>query len=112
MAFFKKKSDPISERARALTAEIAALESKIKQLSAQEKAAPPQAANHHQPSPPPPPVAPAPQPRLRSTTVPHHRHGGASIAHAAPAHEPVFEPMARPQTVRHVPAEKKRDDLG
>lgn len=33
MGLFKKKSDPISERARALNAEIAALESQIKKLS-------------------------------------------------------------------------------
>lgn len=32
MGLFKKKSDPISERARALNAEIAALESQIKKL--------------------------------------------------------------------------------
>jgi cell division protein FtsB len=112
MAFFKKKSDPISDRARALNAEIAALESKIKQLSAQEKAAPPPVANHHQPPPPPSPAAPAPQPRLRSTTVPHHRHGGASVAQTAPAHEPVFENLNRAPTARTAPPAQPRDDLG
>ena len=35
MGFFKKKADPISDRARFLNAEIAALESRIKQLDAQ-----------------------------------------------------------------------------
>ena len=35
MGLFKKKSDPISERARALNAEIAALESQIKKLNQQ-----------------------------------------------------------------------------
>lgn len=35
MGLFKKKSDPITERARALNAEIAALESKIKNLDSQ-----------------------------------------------------------------------------
>jgi hypothetical protein len=35
MGLFKKKSDPISERERALNAEIAALESQIKKLSEQ-----------------------------------------------------------------------------
>jgi cell division protein FtsB len=112
MAFFKKKADPISERARALNAEIAALESKIKQLSAQEKAAPAQVPNHHQPAAPPPSPAPAPQPRLRSTTVPHHRQGGASLAQPAGGHEPVFEPVGRPQISRPVPAPQTRDDLG
>jgi hypothetical protein len=112
MAFFKKKSDPISERARALNAEIAALESKIKQLSAQEKAAPPPAANHHQPPPSPPSPASAPQPRLRSTTVPHHRQGGASLAQIPPAHEPVFENLNRAPPARTAPAAQTRDDLG
>ena len=35
MALFKKKADPISQRARALSSEIAALESKIKKLDSQ-----------------------------------------------------------------------------
>jgi len=85
MTWLKKKSDPISERARALNSEIAALESQIKRLDAQL----------HQG---------APHPRLRSTALPH---GGTIIrdpaadppspAHpSAPAptitvHEPIFE---------------------
>src|SRR5437773_70910 len=112
MAFFKKKSDPISERARALNAEIAALESKIKQLSAQEKTAPPPAANHHQPPPPPSPAAPAPQPRLRSTTVPHHRHGGASPPQPTSPREPVFEKNSRTQRPRPTPVAQPHNDLG
>ena len=32
MGLFKKKADPLSERARALSSEIAALEAQIKQL--------------------------------------------------------------------------------
>lgn len=80
MGWLKKKSDPVSERAQALTAEIAALEAQIKQLD--DKL-------HRGPG----------HPRLRSTAVPH----GATISHtlplsetdargAAPAHhEPVFE---------------------
>lgn len=35
MAWFKKKADPISERSRALNAEIAAIESKIKKFESQ-----------------------------------------------------------------------------
>jgi len=35
MAWFKKKADPISDRARALNAEIAAMEAKIKKYEAQ-----------------------------------------------------------------------------
>jgi hypothetical protein len=80
MGWLKKKSDPVSERARALTSEIAALEAQIKRLDGQLHRGP----DH---------------PRLRSTAVPH----GATISHTslapetvtpspAPARsEPVFE---------------------
>jgi hypothetical protein len=75
MAFAKKKAkpvDPISERARVLNDQIAALEAEIKRLDAQ--------------------IQRMPTPRLRSTTLPH----GATVAHPheapAPAPpEPVFE---------------------
>ena len=79
MELFKKKSDPISERALALNAEIAALESQIKKLDAQVQ---------HKQS----------QPKLRSTarphasTVVHHEH--PPVAPTKPvAPEPVFEPV-------------------
>lgn len=52
MAWFKKKPDPISDRARALNDEIAALEAQIKRLDAQLQEAPPPA-------------------KLRSTATPH-----------------------------------------
>src|SRR3569623_1543329 len=52
MAWFKKKPDPISDRARALNEEIAALESQIQHL------------NEHKAQSPPPA-------RLRSTAIPH-----------------------------------------
>jgi hypothetical protein len=52
MAWFKKKPDPISDRARALNQEIAALEAEIQQLDAKRKEAPPPA-------------------KLRSTAIPH-----------------------------------------
>jgi hypothetical protein len=80
MGWLKKKSDPVSERARALNSEIAALETQIKQLDDRLH----RGAGH---------------PRLRSTAVPH----GATITHPAPIvetdrlgaaptrHEPVFE---------------------
>jgi hypothetical protein len=65
MAIFKKKADPLSERSRTLSAEIAALEAQIKQLDTQIQQA-------------------QTQPRLRSTAMPH----GAAL----PAvREPVFE---------------------
>jgi hypothetical protein len=76
MSWFKKKSDPVSDRAQALNAEIAALEAQIKQLDEQL---------HHE----------VETPRLRSTAVPH----GSTIKHdlatptpaANPPAEPVFE---------------------
>ncbi len=89
MAWFKKKkADPISERAHALSAEIAALEAQIKRLDSQ--------AGESQP-----------QPRLRSTAVPHL----GTIKHTARAvdapstREPIFEDVdhrhltARPDAI-------------
>src|SRR5438876_603840 len=103
MGLFKKKSDPISERAQTLSAEIAALEAQIKKLSsenaktkAQEPPAPAPLPLRPVPAAPVTPVAPAsPQPRLRSTALPHHRQN--SLAHAALSHppEPVFEEVDR-----------------
>lgn len=104
MGWLKKKSDPVSERARSLTAEIAALEAQIKQLDGQL------------------PRGPA-QPRLRSTAVPH----GATISHSGPVTEtgthappvapgePVFEDInldrhtSRPDTAN---APELFNDLG
>jgi hypothetical protein len=97
MAWSKKKTDPISERAQTLTAEIAALESQIKKLDAQL---------HSNQA----------HPRLRSTAVPH----GSTITHTTqivePAEpplpvtrEPVFEEVdqepltARPEPPAHTP---------
>jgi len=80
MALFKKKADPISDRARMLNDEIAALEVRIKKLDSQLH----QNQSH---------------PRLRSTALPH----GATVSHvsepasstatanAPAAHEPIFE---------------------
>ena len=82
MGWLHKKSDPVTERARALNSEIAALEAQIKQLDGQL-----QRGSSH--------------PRLRSTAVPH----GATIRHAtldaepaappAGATEPVFEEVSQ-----------------
>lgn len=75
MGLLRKKADPISERSRALKAEIAALEARIKKLSSQ-----------------PEPVRPV-QPRVRSTAVP------AVLAHRTPVSlapaDPVFEEVDR-----------------
>ena len=61
MGWFKKKADPISERERALNAEIVALENKIKELDTQLEQS-------------------EPAPRLRSTAMPQ----GASLTHPLP----------------------------
>lgn len=75
MAWFKKKPDPISDRARALNEEIAALESEIKRLDTHVQQAPP-------------------QPKLRSTALPH---SGAARASAEP---PAPAPMAEPDFLK------------
>ena len=80
MAFSKKKPDPISDKANALNAEIAALEAEIKRLDTQ--------------------MARAAEPKFRSTATSQ----GETIFHAAekpvpapppPAGEPVFEEVAK-----------------
>jgi cell division protein FtsB len=83
MDWLKKKSDPVSDRAKALTSEIAALEAQIKRLDEQ--------CQH-------PPASP----RLRSTAVPHggtiqHPHietDSVSEAMLAAQTEPVFEQIS------------------
>ena len=70
----EKKLTPISERARALTEEIAALEAQIKRLDSTLDSTPP-------------------APRLRSTALPH---GAPTVDHPAPPattapDEPIFE---------------------
>ena len=75
MAWLKKKSDPISDRARALNTEIAALEAQIKRLDAKL-----QRGQSH--------------PRLRSTAVPH----GATITHTTQLAEPAAT-TTRPEPI-------------
>src|ERR1041384_4021954 len=75
MALFKKKPDPLGERARDLSAELAALESEIKKLSSQGA----QIEQH---------------PRLRSTATRGQLHSPAGRAvHSSPPTpvEPIFE---------------------
>lgn len=93
MGFFKKKPDPISDRSRALKAQIAALETQIKQLNSKVERE-------------------QSQPRVRSTVTPSHPPGptpalaSANIDRAAHAREPVLElidhqnvlPMAEGET--------------
>ena len=73
MAWFKKKPDPISDRARALNEEIAALEAKIQQLGSQREPSPPPA-------------------RLRSTAIPH----GETIQRGHEAEERPERPPEKP----------------
>ncbi len=72
MGLFNKKSDPLTDRARALNDQIAALEDQIQQLARAQARAQDSARAH---------------PRLRSTTRPH----GQTVAAAPPASEPIFE---------------------
>jgi hypothetical protein len=78
MGWLKRKSDPLSERARALNAEITALAAEIQKLDAK--------------------LQQSDAPRLRSTALPH----GPVVTHADPAkpapplvHEPIFEDVDR-----------------
>ncbi len=82
MAWFKKKPDPISDRARALTDEIAALESQIKSLDSKLQQAPPPA-------------------KLRSTAIPH----GETIQRATDS-----EPPANLETRNPKPETPKPQD--
>jgi hypothetical protein len=78
MAFSKKKPDLISDKARALSSEIAALEAEIKKLDTQ--------------------LARAPEPRFRSTTPPPGETISRATVPAAPPpkpSEPVFEEVSR-----------------
>ena len=74
MAWFRKKPDPISDRARALNEEIARLGSQIQQLDARLQ-------------------RDQAQPRLRSTALPH----STTVSHATP------EPAAPPAPAHHEP---------
>jgi hypothetical protein len=72
MGLFPKKADAITDRARALNAEISALEAKIKKLNQQ--------------------IQDGPGPRLRSTVYPSGPAApGKSPAAAPAASEPIFE---------------------
>jgi hypothetical protein len=102
MGFFKKKADPISERAKALNDQIAALEAEIQRLSTQR--APEEPTTTPAPSTPAraprPEAPPKSQPKLRSTTLPHSLAASAAHAQASepnserrPVEEPVLEDL-------------------
>jgi hypothetical protein len=83
MAWFKKKPDPISDRARALSDEIAALESQIKNLDAKLQEAPPPA-------------------KLRSTAMPHGdtiQRGPESAIPKTEARNPAQENAGRQEPI-------------
>ena len=77
MGFFNKKADPISERSSQLTVRIAALESRIKQLSQR--------------------VEPEDPRRFRSTAYPPGAPSAARRSNGAPHDEPVFERVDQKQ---------------
>jgi hypothetical protein len=101
MGWFKKKSDPITERARALNDQIANLEQQIADLSGKIEEVPPEKGLPPVHEAPPAPVpAQAGQPRLRSTALPRSQgvilHGGHQPAPPLPSRtepEPVFEEL-------------------
>lgn len=117
MGLFKKKSDPISERARLLNNQIAALESEIKKLSTKQgpdeipaasasRGASPFAASGSSTQ-----AQSAPQPRLRSTALPQNSSGAPAVP---PAQEPIFEEVgqSRIQTEAEPSSPAHYNDLG
>lgn len=79
MAWFKKKTDPLAERSRALEQEIAELQARIRKLNSQAQ-------------------PPAARPHLRSTALPQgglvtHEPTSDAPLRPAPPPEPVFEPV-------------------
>lgn len=86
MGWFKNKSDPISERARALNQEIAALEAQIRELHARESEPPvPNLAL--------PKKQTSPQPRLRSTVLPQTQAASAPPSASLPPTSELFEEL-------------------
>jgi hypothetical protein len=86
MGLFQKKADPISDRARALNAEIAALEARIKKLSQQTQSG-------------------QGGPRLRSTVYPGRPAVPGQPPAAAPAPtEPIFEEVSKLTQPSEAPA--------
>ncbi len=85
MALFRKKSDPLSERAHALEAEIAALQEQIKQAESGQ------------------PLWPG-TPKLRSTTLPSGTKAESVSAPAAPVFEDVDQKRLQASATPLTPA--------
>lgn len=128
MGLFKKKPDPVSERAKALDDKIAALQAQIQKLSEEaaspSSASPPSAparaerAERAMPSLRPDPPSAIPKfssgeqaaPRLRSTALPHRP---LTVNPSGGAHEPVFEEVNQPQIKADTaPPAPAPEDLG
>ena len=117
MGLFKKKPDPINERARALNDQIASLEKEIARLADKLENEPPEP----EPQPEKPPIArereqpvrssepPAGAPRLRSTAFPQSQ----VVVHSQ-ATDPVFEDVPNNpfKTNGHEPEPEPEPDIG
>ena len=116
MGLFKKKRDPISERARALNDQIAALEAQIQKLAAEKTQAQNGSStqNHAPPAEVPASHAPSRQPRLRSTTLPHGPTIKAQPAPASVAPETLFEELdqSRIQNQPEAASSEQSNELG
>lgn len=93
MAWFKRKADPISARARALNQEIASLEAEIKKLGSQIGSSPPGPARL--------PAASASPVNARTSTV-------VAPSAAPPLHEPIFERLSPDRLAAR--SEPRRED--
>jgi hypothetical protein len=125
MALFKKKIDPISERAKVLSDQIVALEAEIQRLSSTESIQ--ELAESLAKTPASAPAEPVgangadnAQPRLRSTAFPHKYHPPppapppsppAPAAHN-PFSEPVFEEVASAKLPDEPPPPPHNHELG
>jgi hypothetical protein len=95
MAFSKKKPDPISDKARALTSEIAALEAEIKKLGTQ--------------------LQRPPEPKYRSTALPFGETIPRTTEKPAPPprpSEPVFEEVSRAKLAPRAEVPELFNELG
>ena len=117
MGLFKKKADPINERARALNDQIASLEKEIARLADKLENEPPEPEPQPEEKPPPPlreqPVRsnelPPGMPRLRSTAFPQSQ----VVVHSQ-ATDPVFEDVPNNpfKSNGHEPEPEPEPDIG